>query len=100
MRSSSKHLNTHTCTRTCMATKTITIMDDAYTLLARNKTKDESFSEVIRRVLSQKRSITEFAGAWSDMSEAEENELKENIRKIRKGIHKNLMRRISSYESS
>lgn len=75
-------------------------MNDAYHLLAKNRIKDESFSEVIRRTFSKKGGISEFAGAWSDMSEAEANDLKENIRKIRKGIHKSLMRRISLHEGS
>lgn len=82
-----------------MVTKTITIMNDAYMLLARSRLRDESFSEVIRRVLSKKRSIAEFAGAWSDMGNAEADELKENIKKIRKGIHASLMKRIH-YEGS
>ena len=42
-----------------MGTKTITIMDDVYELLARNKRKDESFSEELRRIVPKKGNIME-----------------------------------------
>lgn len=67
-----------------MATKTITITADAYTLLARAKSVDESFSEGILRILSKKGSIMDFAGVWSSMSEAEATKLKGFILKMRK----------------
>ena len=54
-----KSLNTHTCTRTFMSTKTITIMEDAYTLLLENKGAQESFSQEIRRIVGR----TEFIPA-------------------------------------
>ncbi len=39
------------CTRTCMGTKTITIMDDAYDILVGYRDEDyASFSEVIRKL--------------------------------------------------
>ena len=53
-----------------MTTKTLTIMEDAYEMLARAKRGDESFSDVIRR-LTKKGSIMEFAGAWSDLTNEE-----------------------------
>ena len=60
------------CTQ--MGTKTISIMDDVYKLLLRNKMRSESFSDVIRRNLKKKRDIMEFAGAlmgnaneWGDI---------------------------------
>ena len=43
----------------------------------------------------KKTNISEFAGAWSDMSEADADELKEDIGKIRADIHKGLMKKIS-----
>lgn len=55
-----------THTHTCMATKTISIMDDAYELLKNAKNSDESFSDVIRRELSGKKKISDFFGAWKD----------------------------------
>src|SRR3989344_5305550 len=55
------------CTQ--MGTKTISIMDDVYKLLLRNKMRSESFSDVIRRNLKKKRDIMEFAGAWKNINE-------------------------------
>ena len=42
----------------CMATKTISIEIDAYELLVREKRSKESFSRVIRRVLSERPAMT------------------------------------------
>ena len=67
-----------------MATKTITIMDDAYDLLKARKLKKESFSEVIRRELSKsKRPLTDFAGKWKFLDEKDINLIKEAILKSR-----------------
>lgn len=49
-----------------MLTKTITIMEDVYELLKSMKTKNESFSDVIRKELSKKKSIMDLAGSWSN----------------------------------
>lgn len=51
-----------------MTTKTLTIMEDAYDLLADNKLDGESFSDEIRRVLSKKQSrpLTDFFGILSE----------------------------------
>lgn len=52
------------CTRMCMATKTITIMEDAYEMLTSHKKAGESFSEEIRRVFSNEhtRPLSDFFG--------------------------------------
>ena len=63
-----------------MATKTITIMEDAYELLKQEKTGNESFSEVIRKVIPKKKSIWDFVGAWSDVPDEKIEELHEFIR--------------------
>jgi len=51
-----------------MATKTLTIMEDSYSLLLNNKLEGESFSEEIRRVFSEKkkRSLKDFFGILSE----------------------------------
>ncbi len=51
---------------TFMATKTITIMEDAYEKLAREKRKDESFSDVIRRITSNNNDLTKFFGILNE----------------------------------
>ena len=79
-----------------MATKTLTIMEDAYEMLAKRKGKDESFSEVIRRVVGgeKKKSIMELAGAWSHLSDEEVERRKTRIYEMRrKGTQELLKRR-------
>lgn len=63
-----KNLNTFTCTHMFMATKTLTIMEDAYGMLKAAKTEDESFSEALRRVLSPRRakSLKAYFGILSE----------------------------------
>jgi predicted CopG family antitoxin len=67
-----------------MGTKTISIMDDAYDLLARNKKENESFSDVIRRFAYRKEDMMKYFGSWSDLSEEEVADMKEAIAKARK----------------
>ena len=73
-----------------MATKTLTIMEDAYNLLAENKMENESFSDEIRRILSvkKKRPLSDFFGILSeeegeDILKALEWKRKENRKLIR-----------------
>ena len=68
---------THTHIR--MGTKTISIMDDVYDLLARQKKPDESFSEEIRRLVPKKGNIMDCAGLWAHMSDKESEEMKKYI---------------------
>ena len=77
-----------------MATKTISIMDDAYHILAEKKRKSESFSEVIRRITKGKRDIMELAGAWKNIPNKEIEGMKKTIRKLREESTKELMENI------
>ncbi len=62
-----------------MGVKTITITEEAYRLLAREKTADESFSEVIKRLASERGSLRDSLGGWR-MSTDEEAEIFSNLR--------------------
>jgi len=66
-----------------MATKTLTIMEDVYQMLAENKMKGESFSDELRRILSRKKSRK-----WSDLkgllNEEEGNNIIKDLEKIKK----------------
>jgi len=73
-----------------MATKTITIMEDAYKALLANKMKNESFSDVIRRTFKKKKDIREFEGVWKD---SDEETMEENIIKLREKSTKELIKK-------
>lgn len=62
-----------------MATKTISLDEDSYNRLKSLKEGDESFSDVVKKVTSE-RSLMDIAGILSD---EEADELRENIEKSR-----------------
>lgn len=53
-----------------MASKTITITEDAYEKLAAHKREDESFSEVIRRLTGTRKDPTESVGSYPGLGDA------------------------------
>jgi predicted CopG family antitoxin len=77
-----------------MATKTISIMEDAYRVLLRHKRPQESFSDVIRREFSKKGKITDGAGIWLDMTDEDQAKMEALIHKVRSSAHKELMEKI------
>ncbi len=77
-----------------MATKTLTITEDAYNLLAQSKQEGESFSGEIRRIFSKKkvRNLMDFFGV---LSYEEGEEMLAAMRKKKKmqiELHKNRIR--------
>lgn len=80
-------------TRMFMATKTLTIMEDAYEMLLSKKTKNESFSDVIRRIAGEKGDISQFFGAWKHLSKDEVESRKRRILEMRKESTHNLLKR-------
>lgn len=55
--------------------KTIAIANDVYVMLSKEKGHGESFSDVIRRLWKRKKSLLQFAGGWSDISDEEFKEM-------------------------
>ncbi|HLC32613.1 MAG TPA: antitoxin VapB family protein [Candidatus Nanoarchaeia archaeon] len=72
-----------------MATKSITITEDAYNRLASLKQEKESFSDVIKRI-APKRSLLELAGILTDK---QTKELKRNVADFRKQFNEDLEKR-------
>lgn len=88
------------CTHMCMATKTITIMEDAYELLLRQKEEGESFSEVLRRVLhkqDKRAQLESVFGAWSDETA---KDVKKSIEEGRKRSRERAKRRDAEFIAS
>ena len=79
-----KPLNTCMHTQMHMATKTISIMDDVYELLVKNKEVRESFSDVIRKNLTKNNDIMGVVGLWSDLSSDEFKKVEKTIQVLRK----------------
>lgn len=65
-----------------MVTKTLTITEHAYNLLARNKRHEESFSEEITRVFGKRKPLLAFAGTLK-ISDENANKMKEIIKTMR-----------------
>ena len=80
-----------------MATKTITITEAAYGLLAQNKVEDESFSQEITRlfIVQKKKRLLDFFGIISDK---EGEEILKSI-EMKKAMNiKLLKRRLSEFQ--
>ena len=73
-----------------MSTKTISIMDDVYKLLVLNKIGEESFSDVIRRILTRKNNLIDLAGSMKSLGEREAREIKKDIMVLREKSTKEL----------
>lgn len=62
-----------------MATKTISLDEDAYNRLKNLKKGDESFSDIVKRIADEK-SLLEVSGI---LSEEEAEELRKNVEELR-----------------
>lgn len=72
-----------------MTTKTITVTEDAYEFLKGIKKEDESFSNLLVRLAKEKSIAEKYFGVLG----GEVTRAKERIKKLRKGISKDLERR-------
>lgn len=71
--------------------KTITIMDDAYEMLKKSKAKDESFSDIIRKLtVKQKTDLTKWIGI---LNQEEYKNLEKDMKIIREETSKDLEKR-------
>lgn len=64
-----------------MATKTISIRDDVYTLLKNLKKEEESFSDVIKKLVRKKSNLSDYFGGLKDSKVL--NEIEKDSKKIR-----------------
>lgn len=62
----------------------LAIKSEVYKKLLEAKMENESFSDLLDRLLKHKDNITNFAGVWKDDSNV--NELKDDIMRIRKNL--------------
>ena len=64
----------------CMGTKTISILDEAYERLKREKEKEESFSDVILRITTNRGKIMDSFGKWK-MTDKEVDDFKAELKR-------------------
>ena len=76
-----------------MAFKTITITEDAYTLIKRLKHGDESFSDLFKRLGSRQATVKDVLGALKHTPE-EARAFADRIKEIRKELNKDFTRRL------
>ncbi len=69
-----------------MATKSITVTNEAYERLASYKEENESFSDVINK-LAKKNSLLDLVGI---LSKKEANEVEKHVKDLRKRLRKRL----------
>ena len=55
--------------------KTISLSDEAYNLLKSIKRKDESFSDVIKRLIGSKGNLTEILDLYPELKDSEDFEM-------------------------
>ena len=63
-----------------MGVKTITVTEEAYKMLAKEKKEDESFSEVIKRLTKERGKLSDSLGAWK-MSDEEAQEIFSSLKR-------------------
>ncbi len=83
-----------------MVVKNISIMEDVYRMLLARKKASESFSDVIRRTVKEKRDVMEFIGGWKHMSDSEAEKMKNDIKAMRKKSAEELSKRIKRLHGS
>ncbi len=74
-----KHIYMYVYIYTYMGTKTISILDEAYDALKREKEKSESFSDVILRLSRNRGKIRDSFGKWK-MTNKEVKSFREDLR--------------------
>ena len=67
-----------------MGSKTISLDDEAYRRLKKEKNKNESFSDVVKRLTrpSKQKSLLTYAGEWK-LSEEEEETLEKALKEFK-----------------
>ena len=89
---SAKDMGMHMHTQDTMA-KNIAVADDVYEMLAKERRKEESFSDVIRRLTGRRGSLMDCYGMWADIPEEEWAEMEAAILGADRPLSEELKRR-------
>jgi predicted CopG family antitoxin len=66
-----------------MDRKTVALNREAYELLSALKDKDESFSDVVKRLARKRRPLSDFIGIWGDVPRDDLKKIQEAMRRGR-----------------
>ena len=66
-----------------MGTKTIALDEKSYNSLSLLKKKDESFSDLVKRLTRPTKPLCGFSGAWKDMPSRMKKEIKKLVEETR-----------------
>jgi len=69
-------------------TKTISVTDEAYEALIREKRDAESFTDVIIRLTKRRARLSDFAGIWKDIPKSNLKEAQEKLQALWAGFEK------------
>ncbi len=69
---------------TYMSSKNISLKEETYELISREKLPDESFSDAIERLVKRRGKLMDAIDSWEDIDEEEVNKIEKNIEKARK----------------
>jgi len=66
-----------------METKTVALDKEAYELLSEQKSRDESFSDVVKRLARRRRPLSDFIGIWGKMPKGDLKKIEEAVQRGR-----------------
>ncbi len=69
-----------------MSYKKISLKQETYELLSKEKFPDESFSDTIERLMKRRGKLMDAVDSWGDIDEEEVNKVEKNIEKARKKL--------------
>ena len=67
-----------------MPSKNVSLKEEIYELICREKLPDESFSDAIERLVKRRGKLMDAIDSWEDIDEEEVNKIEKNIEKARK----------------
>ncbi|MBS3790982.1 MAG: antitoxin VapB family protein [Candidatus Thermoplasmatota archaeon] len=75
-----------------MTSKTISVKEEVYDMLEKEKLPKESFSDTLTRLIKDKGKISDLAGAWSDLDEKELESIEKGMKKVRGSADERVLR--------
>lgn len=75
----------------CMASKTISVAEEVYSLLEKEKAPGESFSETLARLVHNRGKLSDCAGLLEGLSEEEMADIEHGIKEVRASANRRVI---------